>query len=95
MLTSVLWYILVGAVVGIVARLLVPGRNPIGVILTLLVGVAGAIVGGVIASALGAGNVVAFIFAVILAAVAVAVLTAARGGGWGARGGPRERSGVR
>lgn len=94
MITSVLWYILVGAVVGIVARLVVPGRNPIGVLLTLLVGVAGAILGGVLATALGAGEVVAFILAVVIAAVAVAVLTGAQGGGWSAWRGPRRRSRV-
>lgn len=83
MVSTVLWYILVGAVVGVVARLLVPGRNPIGVFLTLLVGVAGAIVGGVIAASLGAGNVIAFILAVVIAAVAVAMLTGALTGRWG------------
>jgi uncharacterized membrane protein YeaQ/YmgE (transglycosylase-associated protein family) len=81
--STVLWYILVGAVVGVVARLVVPGRNPIGVFLTLLVGVAGAIVGGVIAASLGAGSVIAFIFAVVVAAIAVAVLTGALTGRWG------------
>jgi uncharacterized membrane protein YeaQ/YmgE (transglycosylase-associated protein family) len=87
LLATVLWYILIGAVIGALARLVVPGRNPIGILLTILVGVAGAIVGGVIASALGAGNVVAFLLAIIIAAVGVALLTGARGGGWGGRWG--------
>jgi len=85
---TILWFILVGAVVGVVARLLVPGRNPIGIALTILVGVAGAILGGVVADALGAGTAVAFIFAVIIAAVGVAILTGAqngRRGGWRTR----------
>ncbi|MCW2912533.1 MAG: hypothetical protein JWN52_601 [Actinomycetia bacterium] len=88
MATTILWFILVGAVVGVLARLLVPGRNPIGIVLTILVGVAGAILGGVIANALGAGTVIAFIFAVIIAAIGVALLTGAQGGrgGWWARG---------
>lgn len=84
MLATILWYILIGAIVGVLARLVVPGRNPIGILLTILVGVAGAIVGGVIATALGAGNVVAFILAIVIAAIVVALLTGARGGGrWG------------
>lgn len=83
MLSTVLWYLLVGAVIGVVARLVVPGRNPIGMFLTILVGIAGAIVGGVIATSLGAGNVVAFILAVVIAAVAVAALTGARTRRWG------------
>lgn len=72
---TILWFILIGAVIGILARLLVPGRNPIGVIMTVLVGIGGAILGGVISDALGAGAAVAFIFALIIAAIGVAVLT--------------------
>jgi uncharacterized membrane protein YeaQ/YmgE (transglycosylase-associated protein family) len=88
MVTTILWFILVGAVIGVLARLLVPGRNPIGIVLTILVGVAGAILGGVIANALGAGTVIAFIFAVIIAAIGVVILTGAQGGrfGWRTRG---------
>lgn len=92
MATTILWFILVGAVVGALARLLVPGRNPIGIVLTILVGVAGAILGGLVANALGAGTLVAFIFAIIIAAIGVALLTGARGGGGGRRSGWRTRS---
>jgi uncharacterized membrane protein YeaQ/YmgE (transglycosylase-associated protein family) len=88
---TVLWYILIGAVIGALARLLVPGRNPIGILLTILVGVAGAIVGGVIAAALGAGDVIALVFAIIIAAIGVALLTGARGGGGGRWAGWRGR----
>ncbi|MEV4006500.1 hypothetical protein, partial [Actinomadura sp. NPDC049753] len=59
MLTTILWFIVVGAVIGALARLVVPGRNPIGILLTVLVGIAGAILGGVVADALGAGMLVA------------------------------------
>jgi uncharacterized membrane protein YeaQ/YmgE (transglycosylase-associated protein family) len=85
MLTTVLWFIVIGAVIGALARLLVPGRNPIGIILTILVGIAGAIVGGVVANALNAGNVVQFILAIVIAAIGVALLTRARAGGSGGR----------
>ncbi|GAA1535312.1 hypothetical protein GCM10009678_17180 [Actinomadura kijaniata] len=85
MLATILWFILVGAVIGAVARLIVPGRNPIGILLTVLVGIAGALLGGVVADALGAGTLVALVFAVIIAALGVAALTAfqARGGSGG------------
>lgn len=43
---GIIVFILVGLVVGILARLLLPGRDPIGIIGTLLVGVVGAIIGG-------------------------------------------------
>ena len=39
-------FILVGLVVGIVARLLMPGRDPIGIFGTIVVGIVGAIIGG-------------------------------------------------
>lgn len=91
MLTTILWFIVVGAVIGALARLVVPGRNPIGILLTVLVGIAGAILGGVVADALGAGMLVAFVFAVVIAALGVAALTTmhtrgrGRGHGWRTR----------
>ena len=39
-------YIVVGAVVGILARLLMPGRDPVGFIGTIVIGIVGAIIGG-------------------------------------------------
>ncbi|MGW5412892.1 GlsB/YeaQ/YmgE family stress response membrane protein [Actinomadura geliboluensis] len=85
MLTTILWFIVVGAVIGALARLLVPGRNPIGVLLTLLIGVAGAVLGGVVADALGAGTLIAFVFAVVIAALGVAALTGMNTRGHGGR----------
>jgi uncharacterized membrane protein YeaQ/YmgE (transglycosylase-associated protein family) len=49
----VLGWILFGLVVGIVAKFLTPGRDPGGFILTTLLGVAGALLGGYIGRALG------------------------------------------
>lgn len=43
---EIIWYILVGLVVGFLARLLMPGRDPVGIIGTIVIGVVGAIVGG-------------------------------------------------
>ncbi len=94
MLTTILWFIVVGAVIGALARLLVPGRNPIGVLLTILVGVVGAILGGVIANALGAGTLIALVFAIVIAAVGVAALTSTNGAN-GRRGGRRWHGGGR
>ncbi|WP_184890409.1 GlsB/YeaQ/YmgE family stress response membrane protein [Actinomadura livida] len=86
MLTTILWFIVVGAVVGALARLLVPGRNPIGILLTILVGIAGAVLGGVIADALGAGTLVAIVFALVIAAIGVVALTTLNTRGSGRRG---------
>jgi uncharacterized membrane protein YeaQ/YmgE (transglycosylase-associated protein family) len=43
---EIIYFILIGLVIGAVARLLMPGRDPIGFIGTILVGIVGAIVGG-------------------------------------------------
>jgi uncharacterized membrane protein YeaQ/YmgE (transglycosylase-associated protein family) len=83
MLMTVLWFIVIGAVIGALARLLVPGRNPMGILLTILVGIVGAVLGGVIASAIGAGNILAFIFAIIIAAAGVVLISGGGGRRWG------------
>lgn len=56
MISTILWAIVVGAVLGILARLLLPGRQNISMLLTILVGMAAAFVGGVIADWIGVGN---------------------------------------
>jgi uncharacterized membrane protein YeaQ/YmgE (transglycosylase-associated protein family) len=81
-LSVIIWWILIGLVVGAVARLVIPGRQHIGIILTILIGIVAAIVGGILTAALlGAGHtVITFIVAVLLAALAVSAF-ATRGYG--------------
>lgn len=43
---DILVYIVVGLVVGLIARLLLPGRDPIGIIATIVLGIVGALIGG-------------------------------------------------
>jgi uncharacterized membrane protein YeaQ/YmgE (transglycosylase-associated protein family) len=43
---SILGYIVVGAVVGVLARFLVPGDDPMGIIGTIVLGIVGAVIGG-------------------------------------------------
>jgi uncharacterized membrane protein YeaQ/YmgE (transglycosylase-associated protein family) len=50
---GVLGWILFGLVVGIIAKLLMPGRDPGGFIITALLGIAGAVLGGFIGRAFG------------------------------------------
>jgi uncharacterized membrane protein YeaQ/YmgE (transglycosylase-associated protein family) len=50
-LGSILLYALIGLVVGILARFLVPGRDPMGFLGTLVIGVVGAVLGGWLAGA--------------------------------------------
>src|SRR5437773_9670512 len=76
-LSVIIWWILIGLVVGAVARLVIPGRQHIGIIVTILIGIVAAIVGGILTAAvLGAGHtVITFIVAVLLAALAVSAFT--------------------
>ena len=48
-----LWTLIIGLVVGAIAKLLMPGRDPGGVIVTMLIGVAGALLAGFLGRALG------------------------------------------
>ncbi len=50
---GILAWILFGLVVGIIAKLLMPGRDPGGFIITILLGIAGAVLGGFVGRALG------------------------------------------
>jgi uncharacterized membrane protein YeaQ/YmgE (transglycosylase-associated protein family) len=50
---SILWTLLVGLVVGAVAKLLMPGRDPGGFIITILLGIAGAFVARFVGKAAG------------------------------------------
>jgi uncharacterized membrane protein YeaQ/YmgE (transglycosylase-associated protein family) len=70
-------WLLIGLVVGGLARLLVPGRQHIGLILTIGIGIVAALLGGIITTALiGAGHtVISFIVALIAAALLVSAFT--------------------
>ena len=48
---SILGYVVVGLIVGVLARLLLPGRDPIGFLGTLMIGILGAVLGGWLAGA--------------------------------------------
>ncbi len=50
MIWHIIWLIVLGLIVGVVARLIVPGRQPLGVIATALLGIVGAYVGGTLGS---------------------------------------------
>lgn len=70
---GVIGWILFGLVVGIVAKLLMPGRDPGGLIITTLLGIVGAVLGGYLGRALGlygpgepAGFLMATLGAVVL-----------------------------
>ena len=71
---GILVWIILGLVVGVIAKLLMPGKDPGGFIITIILGIAGAFVGGFIASKLGFGSVTGFDLRSLIIAVGGAVL---------------------
>ncbi|NLG63866.1 MAG: hypothetical protein GX539_16630 [Candidatus Cloacimonetes bacterium] len=78
-LVTLLWYALIGFVVGMLGRMLVKDSAGLGVIRTIVAGLIGAIGGGLLASALDTGTLIRWAIVVLVSAIAVAVL--GRGGG--------------
>jgi uncharacterized membrane protein YeaQ/YmgE (transglycosylase-associated protein family) len=75
---DILGLIVVGLIIGALARLIKPGRQRLSIMATMLLGVAGAVIGGLIAGLLGTGdifelNVLGFIIAVIAAVLLIGV----------------------
>ncbi|MGI8983728.1 MAG: GlsB/YeaQ/YmgE family stress response membrane protein [Acidimicrobiales bacterium] len=60
--------VITGAIFGALGRLAIPGPNPMSIGMTILVGIGGAFLGGVIGALLGAGTVIIFILQVLGAA---------------------------
>ena len=84
-ITSIITAILIGIVVGILGRLALPGKQPIGMLVTILVGIVAAFIGTAIARALGiptATNGVDWLellVQVIVAAIGVALVASLMG----------------
>jgi uncharacterized membrane protein YeaQ/YmgE (transglycosylase-associated protein family) len=57
---GILSWIIFGLIAGVLAKLFMPGKDPGGFIVTILIGIAGAIVGGFIGDLLGFGTVTGF-----------------------------------
>jgi uncharacterized membrane protein YeaQ/YmgE (transglycosylase-associated protein family) len=53
---GIIAWIVFGFVVGLIARAIVPGKQGMGLVMTTLLGVAGSLVGGLVASAIGGGG---------------------------------------
>ena len=71
---GIIAWVVFGFVIGLIARAVVPGRQGMGFVMTTLLGVAGAIVGGLVASALGGGPATGLQTAGFLGSVLGAIL---------------------
>jgi len=78
---AILSWIIIGLIAGALAKLIMPGDDPGGIIVTILIGIAGAFVGGFLAGLIGLGGggliwtiIVATIGAIILLAIYRAVV---------------------
>ncbi len=74
---GILGWIVFGLIIGVIAKLLMPGRDPGGFIITILLGIAGSVLGGFIGRALGlygpdtrgAGWIISILGAIVLLAI--------------------------
>jgi uncharacterized membrane protein YeaQ/YmgE (transglycosylase-associated protein family) len=83
MLIVIIAWLLIGLVVGGLARLIIPGRNRIGLLLTILIGIVGSVAGGAATRAMaGTGHdALSFIVSTVIAAVLVALIGGSRRAG--------------
>jgi len=70
-----IWFLIVGAVVGLLGRLIHPGRDPMGLLLTVAIGVVSMLIAALISS-----GWVAFVIGVIVAVILVALVGRFQGG---------------
>jgi uncharacterized membrane protein YeaQ/YmgE (transglycosylase-associated protein family) len=69
MFNGILGYIIGGAVIGILARLLKPGADPVGWIMTIVLGILGAVAGGWASTQFGLGGAMTWVAAIVAAIV--------------------------
>ena len=91
MIGSIILAIIVGAVIGVVARLVMPGKQSIGMIMTVVLGALGGLIGSAVANAFGYHNAnggiawIPLIVGVVVAVILIAVYEAVTGRGARAR----------
>jgi len=82
---TILWTIIVGAVIGALARLVMPGRQPVGIIITILLGIVGSFLGSWITTQFGYHNanggfaILPFVVGIVVAAVLIGIYVAITG----------------
>jgi uncharacterized membrane protein YeaQ/YmgE (transglycosylase-associated protein family) len=88
---GIITWIIIGAIAGALAKLIMPGDDPGGIIVTILLGIVGAFVGGFLTSLVGIGGG-GFIWTIIVATIGAIVLLAIYRAVVGSRGGRSRRT---
>lgn len=82
--TGIITAIIIGAVIGVLGRLVLPGKQNIGILLTVLVGIVAALIGTAIVGSMRDTNGIDWVellVQVVLAVVGVAIVAGIKGGG--------------
>jgi uncharacterized membrane protein YeaQ/YmgE (transglycosylase-associated protein family) len=64
---TIIWYIVVGAIIGALARLFMKGDQPMGIVWTIILGALGAGIGGWIAAAIQVGTALQWVISILVA----------------------------
>ncbi len=77
MIGALIWWIIVGLIAGVLAKLIMPGDDPGGIIVTIIIGMVGAVIGGFLLSMLGIGATgTGFIWSIIAGIIGSLILLA-------------------
>lgn len=71
---GILSWIVVGLLAGLIAKALMPGKDPGGIIITILIGIAGAMLGGLVSAGLGLGGLAGYSLRTLIIAVVGSLL---------------------
>jgi uncharacterized membrane protein YeaQ/YmgE (transglycosylase-associated protein family) len=77
---SLLWLAITGLVIGALGRLILPGRQEIGLLATALVGIGASLLGGILADIFDVGWFIKFLVAVVLAAIGITIFASSERG---------------
>ena len=73
---ALLGYALTGLIVGALARVIVPGTTGLGILATILYGIAGSLIGGILGDWADFGWLLSFVLSVVVAALLIAIFSA-------------------
>ena len=80
LIAFLIWLAVTGLVIGALARLALPGPDPMGIGMTILIGLAGSFIGGIITSLIAGRNAWSFLVAVAVSTGIVYLIRRSRGG---------------